>query len=144
MRENMIVKRIRMMAAICTAAMTFGMGGVTHAAMAEDAAERDMLVAKGWKHEGIGWYSGGDVQLWRQYNPNVDSNTQSGSHNYTANGNERNMLVKSGWRDEGKAWKGTGTGHKVNLPQCPVQVNWKTQPAASSRIFPTTATYLLW
>ena len=62
--------------------------------------ERDNLKKHGWRYEGIGWYSGGNVKVYRQYNPNA----KVGAHNFTTNVKERNDVVKHGWRDEGLAW----------------------------------------
>lgn len=56
--------------------------------------ERDMLVSKGWRYEGIGWYSSDtnrSYPLYRQYNPNA----KAGAHNYTLNSNEKDMLVRA-------------------------------------------------
>lgn len=61
-----------------------------------------MLVAKGWRYEGISWYSGGEIKLLRLYNPNA----KAGSHHYTANTYEKDQLVKVGWQYEGHAWNG--------------------------------------
>jgi hypothetical protein len=68
------------------------------------AQERDFLVGVGWSYEGEGWRSGGDVALWRQYNPNA----VAGAHNYTTSAYERDALVSLGWRDEGVGWYGIG------------------------------------
>ena len=68
-----------------------------------------MLVSKGWRYEGIGWYSSDtnrSYPLYRQYNPNA----KAGAHNYTLNSNEKDMLVRAGWHDEGLAWYGVGPG----------------------------------
>ena len=62
-------------------------------------AERDQLVAAGWKYEGIAWCApeyGDDV--YRLYNPN------SGEHHYTMDRGERTRLVQLGWKYEGIAW----------------------------------------
>ncbi|KAB5605529.1 hypothetical protein [Bifidobacterium jacchi] len=70
-----------------------------------NSAERDMLVAKGWKYEGIGWYSSNRSCMWplyRQYNRRA----RRGSHNYTLNKAENDMLVAKGWKYEGIAWYG--------------------------------------
>lgn len=72
-----------------------------------NSAERDMLVAKGWKYEGIGWYSYNgaacySAPLYRQYNRRA----RRGSHNYTLNKAENDMLVAKGWKYEGIAWYG--------------------------------------
>ena len=62
--------------------------------------EKTYLVSQGWKDEGIGWFSGGDIPLYRQYNPNA----KTGSHNFTTSINEKDSLIKVGWRDEGISW----------------------------------------
>lgn len=65
-----------------------------------DEKEKDMLINVGWKYEGIAWYSGGDVPLYRAYNPNAIA----GSHHYTIDSQEIDNLVDVGWRYEGVAW----------------------------------------
>ncbi len=69
------------------------------------AAERDMLVANGWRYEDISWYSATDnvLPIYRQYNSNC---TGAGSHNYTRDINEAQHLIGLGWRDENTAWYG--------------------------------------
>lgn len=65
----------------------------------QNVAEKNNLVSKGWRYEGIGWNgptSGNPV--YRLYNPNA------GDHHYTLNANEKNNLVSKGWRYEGLAW----------------------------------------
>ena len=73
-----------------------------------DASEKDMLVKKGWRYEGIGWYSDDAkrVPLYRQYNPNA----QAGAHNFTTSLEENNHLVSVGWRAEGIGWYAIGEG----------------------------------
>lgn len=61
------------------------------------AAERDDLSRAGWRYEGVGWYSGGGVPVYRQYNPNA----ASGTHNYTTSLAENDMLTRAGWVPEG-------------------------------------------
>jgi hypothetical protein len=63
--------------------------------------EYTMLTQYGWKQEGICWFSGGAVPIYRVYNPN------SGQHLFTVNANERNNLVQLGWHDEGVGWYAT-------------------------------------
>lgn len=67
------------------------------------ANERDHLVSVGWRYEGVGWKSGGNVPLYRQYNPNAIA----GAHNFTPSLRENNHLVSVGWRPEGISWYGT-------------------------------------
>lgn len=77
-------------------------GGDHHYTMS--VAERDSLVAVGWRFEGVGWYSDDAERavLYRQYNPNA----MSGAHNYTVSKEENDALVAAGWRSEGVAWYG--------------------------------------
>lgn len=62
-------------------------------------AERDAIVAAGWKNEGIGWIApvSGDP-VYRLYNANA------GDHHYTKDASERDSLVAMGWKDEGIGW----------------------------------------
>ncbi len=72
--------------------------GDHHYTMSE--AERDNLVSVGWKYEGVAWRSGGNVPLYRAYNPNA----KAGAHHYTVNPDEIDYLVSLGWKKEGIAW----------------------------------------
>lgn len=63
-------------------------------------AEVEMLKKAGWKYEGEAWKSGGNVKMYRGYNPNA----KAGSHHYTSNKAEIDMIVKAGWKYEGEAW----------------------------------------
>lgn len=67
-------------------------------------AEKQNLVSKGWRDEGIGWYSDKKktVPLYRVYNPNAFSN----NHHYTIDQAERDYLKQLGWKDEGIGWYG--------------------------------------
>lgn len=70
----------------------------------QNAAEKNNLVSKGWKYEGIGWNgptSGAPV--YRLYNKNA------GDHHYTLNANEKNNLVSKGWKYEGISWYSGGS-----------------------------------
>lgn len=70
----------------------------------QNAAEKNILVSKGWKYEGIGWNgptSGAPV--YRLYNKNA------GDHHYTLNANEKNNLVSKGWKYEGISWYSGGS-----------------------------------
>lgn len=69
--------------------------------------EKNMLVSEGWHYEGIAFQSGGDVPVYRVYNPNA----KQGMHHYTLNPLERNLLVSKGWRDEGIAFRAVGKQH---------------------------------
>ncbi|MDH6363257.1 hypothetical protein M2139_000323 [Enterococcus sp. PF1-24] len=64
-----------------------------------NVAEKNKLVATGWKYEGIGWYAPatGD-KVYRLYNANT------GDHHYTTNLEERNVLIDKGWINEGVGW----------------------------------------
>lgn len=65
--------------------------------------ERNNLINKGWKNEGVGWIaptSGSPV--YRLYNPNA------GEHLYTLSAEEKNNLIKVGWKDEGTGWYSGG------------------------------------
>lgn len=67
--------------------------------------EKDFLVKKGWRYEGISMrVTNSGQNLLRIYNPN------SGEHHYTLNINEINMLKRAGWRYEGIAWQTPLTG----------------------------------
>lgn len=60
-------------------------------------AEKDGLVRKGWKYEGVGFYTPGKsaTPVYRLYD------AKGGQHLYTTNAMERNMLVNSyGWKYE--------------------------------------------
>ena len=58
---------------------------------------------KGWKYEGIGWYTlGSGAPQYRMYNPNA----RTGAHHYTGSTEERDILKKLGWRYEGIGWYG--------------------------------------
>ena len=69
------------------------------------AEERDWLVTKGWRYEGVGWQSADSsgVPVYRLYNPNC---TGAGAHHYTTSGEERDWLVTLGWKYEGICWNG--------------------------------------
>ncbi|KZK04746.1 MULTISPECIES: NlpC/P60 family protein [Lactococcus] len=64
--------------------------------------ERDSLVKAGWKAEGVSWHSGGNLPVYRLYNPNAKGNADS--HTYTMNTYERDNLIKAGWQSNGIAW----------------------------------------
>lgn len=65
-----------------------------------DTQERDILVSKGWKHEGIGWKAPkkSNTPVYRLYNK------YAGDHHYTKDKNERDRLIQIGWKDEGIGW----------------------------------------
>lgn len=62
--------------------------------------ERDWLVPKGWRYEGIAWKAPAEsgTPVYRLYNPNT------GDHHYTPSEAERDWLVPKGWRYEGISW----------------------------------------
>nr|WP_081794726.1 CAP domain-containing protein [[Eubacterium] cellulosolvens] len=63
--------------------------------------ERDVLVGRGWKYEGVGWYAPekSNTPVYRLYNPFVND------HHYTTSSHERDVLSqKYGWIDEGIGW----------------------------------------
>lgn len=69
----------------------------------QNVAEKNNLVSKGWRYEGIGWNgptSGNPV--YRLYNPNA------GDHHYTLHAYEKDNLIKKGWRYEGVSWYSGG------------------------------------
>ncbi|MBP3883920.1 MAG: hypothetical protein J6D54_03145 [Olsenella sp.] len=88
--------------------------------------ERDALVAVGWSYEGVGWKSGGDVALWRQYNPYA----RAGAHNYTTSREENDNLCSIGWQAEGVGWYGVGAGKEASLSKYSYQAyRMETQDA---------------
>ena len=63
--------------------------------------EKDVLVTRGWKYEGVGWYAPekSNTPVYRLYNPFVRD------HHYTTDANEKNVLSsKYGWIYEGIGW----------------------------------------
>lgn len=75
-----------------------------------ETKEKDFLVSKGWKYEGIGWLApknGGD-EVYRLYNP-----TQ-GDHHYTTDAKERKALIAAGWKDEGIGWYSCEASDAIN------------------------------
>ena len=74
----------------------------------QNVAEKNNLVSKGWKYEGIGWNgptSGNPV--YRLYNPNA------GDHHYTLHAYEKDNLIKKGWRYEGISWYSLGGAQPI-------------------------------
>ncbi|EOH73486.1 GH25 family lysozyme [Enterococcus malodoratus] len=79
----------------------------------QNVAEKNNLISKGWRDEGIGWNaptSGNPV--YRLYNPNA------GDHHYTLHASEKDHLVKVGWRYEGVGWSSGGANmlHRLYNP----------------------------
>lgn len=89
--------------------------------------ERNSLIRAGWTNEGIGWHSGGNIPLYRQYNPNA----KAGSHNYTTSKNENDVLTRKGWKAEGIAWHGTKTGKAVSPAGTVIAGDYELQRNAS-------------
>ncbi|MDD6461391.1 MAG: CAP domain-containing protein [Bifidobacteriaceae bacterium] len=77
----------------------------------KEAGERDILVSKGWKYEGVGWTapSVSGMPVYRLYN------ALAGDHHYTMNEAERDMLWKSGWNYEGIGWYSAENTGRVPL-----------------------------
>lgn len=79
----------------------------------QNVAEKNNLVSKGWRYEGIGWNgptSGNPV--YRLYNPNA------GDYHYTLHAYEKDNLIKKGWRYEGVSWYSGGPNalHRLYNP----------------------------
>lgn len=64
--------------------------------------EKDSLVKAGWRYENISWHSGGNVPVYRLFNPKAKGNEES--HHYTLNTYERDNLIKNGWKADGTVW----------------------------------------
>ncbi|MGV8956161.1 NlpC/P60 family protein [Lactococcus lactis] len=64
--------------------------------------EKDSLVKAGWRYENISWHSGGNVPVYRLFNPKAKGNEES--HHYTLNTYERENLIKNGWKADGTVW----------------------------------------
>ena len=81
-------------------------GGDHHYTMDEN--EYATLEQKGWKQEGVAFYSDPNeaVALLREYNPYATT----GTHNYTTNRGEHGSLVSAGWSDERVAWYAVAEG----------------------------------
>ena len=61
--------------------------------------ERDVVVAAGWRYEGIGWVAPKSGKpVYRVYNP------IAGEHHYTLSSDERADLIAVGWVDEEIGW----------------------------------------
>jgi len=67
--------------------------------------EKNDLIKAGWKYEGVSWYTGGNVPVYRLYNPQAAP--KEDSHHYTPLASERDSLIKAGWKSEGTAWYAT-------------------------------------
>ena len=73
--------------------------------------EKDKLLASGdWRDEGMAFYSGGSVPVYRVYNGRL----KRGQHHYTTSAVERDALVKNhGWRDEGVGFYAASTDKTI-------------------------------
>lgn len=60
--------------------------------------ELHILIEHGWRFEGIAFHAGGEVPIYRMYNPN------NGDHLFTAEEIERDDLELHGWSPEGVAF----------------------------------------
>ena len=81
--------------------------GMHHYTLSE--AERDALVAAGWKDEGVAWRApkSAEIAVYRMYNPN------NGDHYYSQSFNECAGLQDSGWIYEGVPWFSKPDGDSV-------------------------------
>lgn len=70
------------------------------------AYEASQLMKIGWRSEGVAFHSGGQIPVYRLYNPAAGI----GAHLNTANSYEKSQLIKVGWRYEGVAWYALGQG----------------------------------
>lgn len=66
------------------------------------AFEKDSIVKSGWNYEGVSWHSGGNIPVYRLFNPKATGKQES--HHYTLNTYERDNLLRSGWKSDGVAW----------------------------------------
>lgn len=64
--------------------------------------EKDSLVKVGWRYENVSWHSGGNMPVYRLFNPKAKGNQES--HLYTLNTYERDNLIKNGWKSDGTVW----------------------------------------
>lgn len=77
--------------------------------------EASKLVQLGWLWDNAAnpvFYSGGNYDLYVEYNPNA----KSGAHNYTTSANEHLTLLDRGWTHGAVAWKVAGEGEPVVNP----------------------------
>ena len=70
------------------------------------AYEKNVRVSEGWRNEGVAFHSGGNVPVYRLYNPHAGV----GAHLDTANANEKKVLQSRGWKYEGVAWYALSQG----------------------------------
>lgn len=67
-----------------------------------DAKEYKKCIKAGWTDEHTAFYSGGDLAIYRLFNPYE----KSFYHHYPSSVSERDKCVKTGWKDEGVGWYG--------------------------------------
>lgn len=67
-------------------------------ALITSIGELHILVENGWRFEGVAFHAGGDVPVYRMYNPN------NGDHVFTVEETERDDLELHGWSPEGVAF----------------------------------------
>lgn len=77
-----------------------------------DIGEINFLKNAGWTFEGESFKSGGDVPVYRLYNPNAIT----GAHHFTIDAGEKDFLVANGWKDEGIGFYSNGNQEFQNLP----------------------------
>ncbi len=75
-------------------------------------------------------YSGGNYDLYVEYNPNA----KSGAHNYTTNASEHNALLSMGWTHGAVAWKVAGEGVPYVEPAKPVELTKPVNPTPSAPV----------
>ena len=63
-----------------------------------DIGELHVVTENGWRFEGIAFHAGGEIPVYRMYNPN------NGDHVFTAEETERDDLELYGWSPEGIAF----------------------------------------
>ena len=64
----------------------------------KDTNEYKVLASRGWKQEGVAYYSYGSIPVYRLYHPGLKK------HLYTKDTNEYKVLAERGWLQEGVAW----------------------------------------
>ncbi len=98
-----------------------------------NADEANKLVALGWRWDNNAqpvFYSGGNYDLYVEYNPNA----KSGAHNYTTNASEHNALFSMGWTHGAVAWKVAGEGEPYVEPAKPVEPANPVNPTPSAPV----------
>ena len=64
----------------------------------KDTNEYKVLANRGWKQEGVTYYSYGSIPIYRLYHPGLKK------HLYTKDSKEYKVLAGRGWLQEGVAW----------------------------------------